>query len=209
MADLILVRHGETVGNSAIRFYGATDVALSDAGRRQMRAVGHALADHRFDRAVVSPLSRSRESCALVLDGRGPDPEVVAGFREIDFGRWEGWTVDEIADRDPEGFRHYEDKSASFGFPGGETREGFRSRIVAATREVLATLEGQTLAVLHKGVTKVILGTLLDEPPAVYMPRPVELGSIHRLRRDDDGTWRLLAANETAHLGETRIPTSR
>ncbi|MGA2411387.1 MAG: histidine phosphatase family protein, partial [Candidatus Binataceae bacterium] len=36
---LVLVRHGETVGNSNIRYYGRTDIGLSDLGRNQMRAV--------------------------------------------------------------------------------------------------------------------------------------------------------------------------
>jgi broad specificity phosphatase PhoE len=35
-AELLLVRHGETVGQSSIRLYGATDVALSDEGELQM-----------------------------------------------------------------------------------------------------------------------------------------------------------------------------
>jgi broad specificity phosphatase PhoE len=41
---LVLVRHGETVGHSSIRYYGRTDVALSDLGRRQMRAAREWLA---------------------------------------------------------------------------------------------------------------------------------------------------------------------
>ena len=35
---IVLVRHGETVGNSSLRFHGSSDVALSDEGREQMRA---------------------------------------------------------------------------------------------------------------------------------------------------------------------------
>ena len=35
---IVLVRHGETTGESSIRYYGATDVPLSDLGRQQVRA---------------------------------------------------------------------------------------------------------------------------------------------------------------------------
>jgi broad specificity phosphatase PhoE len=35
---LVLVRHGETEGNSSIRYYGDTDIELSELGRAQMRA---------------------------------------------------------------------------------------------------------------------------------------------------------------------------
>ena len=40
---LILVRHGETEGESSIRYHGRTDVALSELGRAQMRLAGRAI----------------------------------------------------------------------------------------------------------------------------------------------------------------------
>ena len=36
---LWLVRHGETEGQSSIRYHGANDVPLSDVGRQQIRAL--------------------------------------------------------------------------------------------------------------------------------------------------------------------------
>ena len=40
---IVLVRHGETVGNSSVRFHGSGDVALSDEGRSHMREVAREL----------------------------------------------------------------------------------------------------------------------------------------------------------------------
>ncbi len=65
-SELILVRHGETVGDSALRLYGSTDVELSDLGRSQMRRVKAVLAGLVVDRMWVSPLSRSAESGEIV-----------------------------------------------------------------------------------------------------------------------------------------------
>src|SRR5208282_5591650 len=42
-ARLILVRHGETEGESSIRYHGRTDVALSELGRTQMNLAGRAI----------------------------------------------------------------------------------------------------------------------------------------------------------------------
>ena len=58
MDELILVRHGETTGNSAVRLYGRTDIALSDLGRRQMSRVREALDSEAFDTVITSPLRR-------------------------------------------------------------------------------------------------------------------------------------------------------
>ncbi len=56
---IVLVRHGETVGNSSVRFHGSGDVALSDEGRRQMRETAFRLRSEIFDLVMASPLQRS------------------------------------------------------------------------------------------------------------------------------------------------------
>ena len=43
---IVLIRHGETDGESSVRFHGSSDVALSEAGRAHLRAEGKQLADH-------------------------------------------------------------------------------------------------------------------------------------------------------------------
>jgi 2,3-bisphosphoglycerate-dependent phosphoglycerate mutase len=44
MAELVLLRHGESAWNAADVFTGWTDVALSERGERQARAAGELLA---------------------------------------------------------------------------------------------------------------------------------------------------------------------
>ena len=34
---IVMVRHGETEGQSSVRFHGSADVALNDEGRAQLR----------------------------------------------------------------------------------------------------------------------------------------------------------------------------
>lgn len=203
--QITMVRHGETVGDSSVRLFGATDVPLSNHGRAQMRQACAALRGVRFDRVVVSPLSRSRESAAILLDGSALDPTAVEAFREIDFGDWEGWTVDEVATRDPEAHREWQRGDLSFAFPGGESRRGFHERVRAAVPDLLAVAFENALWVLHKGIIKVALGALLDLPPEQVRDIPVDLGSIHRLV-EQDGRWRRLPGDPVAHLGETHIP---
>jgi broad specificity phosphatase PhoE len=182
MGEIVLVRHGETEGESSIRLYGSTDVALSAVGREQMRRVGRVLGGETFDRVVTSPLGRSREGAEIVLGGRGPGPRVVGAFAEIDFGDWEGWTLEEARSRDPEAFSRYEEQGAAFRFPGGEDRAGFHARVAAAVPEVFSDTSEYVLGVLHKGVIKIILAELLGLSFSEYSGLPVELGSIHRVR---------------------------
>lgn len=219
-AELILVRHGETTGNSALRLYGATDVPLSELGRRQMRRVRDCLSREfegpDFDSLWCSPLARSNESARLAYPGEGQEPRVVEAFREIDFGRWEGWTIDEVLARDPAGHAAWQQGDLSWSFPGGDGRRAFRNRVGDAARELFSTVDGRQLAVLHKGVCKVIIGTLTGLKTAEWSVLPCELGSIHRLRRVENrgsadrlGGWRLEGGCEVDHLGDDRLPASR
>ncbi len=129
---LILVRHGETAGQSSIRYYGVTDVPLSDLGRRQVRVARDQIRSDVYDGVWASTLCRSWESARIVAPGRPVHLE--SDFREIDFGDWEGLTKEEIAERDPAGFARWESEGLEFAFPAER----------AATRSAPASLEGST-----------------------------------------------------------------
>jgi broad specificity phosphatase PhoE len=205
--ELWLVRHGETEGGSSTRLYGSTDVELSEVGRRQMERVRDLLASHAFDRVITSPLCRSREAAAIVHPRAEPRATVIPGFSEIDFGRWEGLTVDEIAAAHPADHGRWRAGYGDWAFPGGESRFAFRRRVVAALEKQVASRPGRSLLVLHKGVIKIIVGTLLGELPEIYGARPCELGSVHPIVLCQ-GAWLELGAPQVEHLGEHRMPSS-
>lgn len=201
---LLLLRHGETVGESSIRLHGASDVALSPVGELQAQRAAAALAELRLRRIVCSPLQRARRTAEIVRAAQSEPPqlEVVADLREVNFGAWEGWTYAEAELRDPGNFQRWRSEGPSFDYPGGEPRSSFRARVLAAARLHLgAPTPGPTLAVLHKGVIKTVIAALTGQDPAALSSLPVSLGSLHRLQRTGD-TWTLVANNDTTHLGE-------
>lgn len=205
-AELVLVRHGETVGQSSIRLYGATDVALSSLGLAQIERVAAALAaEAGFQAVLASPLQRSRAAAALVAGGQQPCPEVtvVPEFAEVDFGAWEGLTFDEVAARDPAGHARYHAEGLAFAYPGGESRQVFWDRVQAGARRVLAApASPRTVAVLHKGVIKAVIAALTGMPQSEAAVLPVSLAGVYRLRVRPDGRWDIHVQNATEHLGE-------
>lgn len=182
---LVLLRHGETVGQSSIRYYGATDVALSDVGREQVLRAAARLADERFDVVYSSSLSRAVESAKLVASDRRVHYEI--DFREVDFGRWEGLTREEIAVRDPELFPIWQANLARFDYPEGEARADFRARIARGLDRLLAVPARSALVVAHKGVVRTLLELVAGETLPADEP---ELGGIVRVVRGADGYWR-------------------
>ena len=210
--DLFLLRHGETSGQSSVRFYGSTDIGLSELGRQQMRRAGAAFKDVTFRTVIVSPLERSRESASIFLDGRSPEPVVIEDLREIDFGEWEGLTEAEILERDPDIYKTWRESGSLARFPGGESRTEFYRRVSTSARRVFNRTEMPILAVLHKGVIRCILSALLDITVAELTNNPIELGSLYLLRKSIKDackkSWELVKTNETGHLGECRIKHS-
>ena len=112
---IVLLRHGDTVGNSKERFHGSSDVALSEEGRGQMLAASQKLSREVFEIVVASPLRRSWESARIVAGGAPVRLEV--GFREVHFGRWEGMTAAEIEASDPVLYKDWQAKAPGFEYP--------------------------------------------------------------------------------------------
>jgi broad specificity phosphatase PhoE len=203
MTRLVLVRHGETEGQSSVRYHGRTDVPLSALGREQMARARQALGEQRFDAVYASTLSRSVEA-AVIIAGAESAVTRVAGFDEIDFGEWEGLTAAEIRARDPEGYARWMEARTDFTYPGGEAVSAFRARVVRALHEVLAQAPpGQLLFAVHKGIIRSVLTELLQLDETQRHTLAVPLASIHVVGRaiaGANGGWRAEVLDRTDHL---------
>ncbi|MGD0073571.1 MAG: histidine phosphatase family protein [Candidatus Binataceae bacterium] len=198
-AELFIVRHGETEGQSSIRYHGRTDVALSDLGRAQMRAAAAAMPSRDFTRVFASTMVRAIEGARLIA---GADAPIVTleEFAEVDFGLFEGLTAEEIRARYPEEFERWNRDRLDLGYayPGGESRAGFRSRVERGLRRMLeqwgddASGDGRALIVAHRGVIRTIIRALVGAEPII------ELASIHILERAP--RWRVRELDIVSHL---------
>jgi probable phosphoglycerate mutase len=125
---VFIARHGETDWNVAGRWQGHTDVPLNATGRAQAVALAERLRSEGIAAVATSDLSRARHTAEIVAGAlRVPLALVDPDLREQRFGRFEGLTPDECAERYPEDWARYvADRHA--GPPGGETRVALRER---------------------------------------------------------------------------------
>lgn len=179
---IVLVRHGETEGESSKRFHGSKDVDLSSEGQAHMREVAREFSADVFDRVVASPLRRSWHAAQIV--GRGRSVAIEADFREIDFGRWEGLTEQEIQATDPVLYEDWKARAEGFEYPNGEPRAEFRARVERGVQRLVDSGAGTALVVVHKGVIRTIVENLLGEALPEGEPG---LGGIVELRREPSG----------------------
>ena len=185
---LAVVRHGETVGESSIRYHGITDVVLSHLGRGQAHEACRVLADQEFDCVIASPLARAWQTATILAPGQ--EIYLEEDFREVDFGAWEGLTREEIAERDPDLYTEWQRNLQGFSYPGGEARADFRSRIERGLERLLARKSSSILLVAHKGVIRVLVAALTRRDLPAGKP---ELGGVLRLARAPGGEWGFLA----------------
>jgi broad specificity phosphatase PhoE len=198
---LILVRHGETEGQSSIRYHGRGDVALDERGRAQMRAAARLLEGERFTKVFASPLIRASEGARIIA---GEDSGVISivEFAEIDFGDFEGLTIDEIRERFPHEFERWRAQrlEAAYQYPGGESGVAFRARVKVGMERMFEfwrdgghEFSGTALLVAHRGVIRLIVQRLTGITPAI------ELGSVQILDCDHD--WRARALDLIGKTG--------
>lgn len=166
MLTLHLLRHGATAPETPWRFLGRRDLPLSDLGRLQARAWGRALAGVPFAAAFCSPLSRARDTAALILEGRELTVTVLPDLTEIGLGALDGLTREEAEARFPGLYRERGLDLERFRPPGGENFAEARDRAWACLEAALAGLDGPVLAVAHAGVNRAILCRILDLPLA-------------------------------------------
>ena len=201
---LVLVRHGETEGESSIRYHGRNDVALSGLGRAQMLAargeIESRFGDTRFDHIFATPLSRAMDGAHLIV-GHDANIVTVEEFIEVHFGLFEGLTKEEIQERHPIEFEKWraDPLAPAYTYPEGESRAGFAERVERGLATTLQLIEAakraeseRALIVAHRGVIRAIVGALTGAEPEV------DLGSIQILAHDFK--WHPLVLDFTAHL---------
>jgi probable phosphoglycerate mutase len=167
------IRHGETDWNVEGRLQGQQDVPLNARGRAQGAHCGEILRDL-FARDgrdptkldyVASPLGRARATMELARPALGLAPD---GYRieprliEICFGEWEGFTIAQLHERDPQRIAAREHDKWHFVPPGGESYEIVTGRM----RAWYKSLHQDTVVAAHGGTARGLIAMLGIAKPA-------------------------------------------
>ncbi len=123
------LRHGETDWNAEGRSQGRTDVPLNATGVAQAHAAAGLLQGRGIASIVSSPLSRARDTAAVVAAAVGLPVAVVTDLQEVSFGVYEGLAMG------PEWFDAW--VAGAFTPDGAESFAELRTRAVGALTAAL------------------------------------------------------------------------
>jgi ribonuclease H / adenosylcobalamin/alpha-ribazole phosphatase len=195
---LLLLRHGQTTMTAARQFSGSgfDGPALDAEGRAQAVRAARSLASAGAVAVVTSPMRRTVETAEIVAAELDVPVQVDAGWREVDFGAWEGLTFAQVGERFPAELAGWLGKPDAAP-PGGEPIEAMVARVAAARDRALARFPGQAVVVVtHSLPIRAIVRLSLDAPPqAIYRLQPAP-ASITELRVYGDGTLSMVGFSQ-------------
>ena len=162
MSRLLLVRHGNTKGNSAERFWGNTDVALSAIGIRQAERLRDHLVTEQIDAIYTSDLRRASATAEIIASRHQLAVMICPELHEINFGKAEGLTFKEISQRYPELIKAWPTRDLTFKYPDGESVGDLNNRVTRFLDRLEKHAPEETiLIVAHSGVLRLLICHLL------------------------------------------------
>ncbi|KAM0970658.1 hypothetical protein ACFX13_018950 [Malus domestica] len=203
-AEIIVVRHGETVWNAEGRIQGNLDVELNDAGRQQAAALGDRLSkDPKISLVYSSDLSRAYETAQIIASRCGglkvvTDPDL----RERHKGVLQGLVYHEIPKLYPEAHQTFLSGDMSNDFPGAEeSLDQHHQRCTSSLQRIGDKHKGErVVAVTHGGVIETLLRK--GYPNDDFIGK-VANTSIHIFHLYDDEKWTVKSLGDVSHLNQT------
>jgi probable phosphoglycerate mutase len=200
--ELFLVRHGETAWNKEGKFQGCTDINLSEEGILQARLLMERLKT-KFDYIYTSPLSRAVQTANIICEETATiKPVIVQDLREINFGKWEGLTFEQIKEQYPSEFKIWRTDEEHANLVGGDlSLKNSSTRVTNAILNIANEHIGQkTVIVAHGGIIKAGIIGLFDWKMTMYHRFFLGNTSVTKISFGKSMTPVLISLNDMSHL---------
>jgi ribonuclease H / adenosylcobalamin/alpha-ribazole phosphatase len=197
-----LLRHGQTQMSVERKYSGRSDAPLTAAGLQQAAAAAKHLAGGGLSVIITSPLQRTVQTAQEVASVTGAPVVTDDGFRETDFGAWEGLTFADVRERWPAEMAAWM-ADPQVAPPGGESFADVSDRVNDALRRVLAARAGQrVLIVSHVTPIKTLVAAALLAPPAALYRMHLDLAALSEIDWYANGSAVLKSFNDTGYLSD-------
>ena len=212
MTRMIVIRHGESLGNLERRFYGHTDGGLTELGRKQAELAGEYLKDIKIDAAYCSDLSRAYETGKLALKYHG-DIEIVPdkNLREIYAGDWENREFESLKSEYVDDYGVWLNDISNCRTTNGESFSELSKRVNDEMWKIAKENEGKTVLIATHATP---IRTMISKWKDLNAKEIAELGwvknaSVNIADYDtENNTVNIVLLNEASFLGDlsTQLP---
>jgi broad specificity phosphatase PhoE len=185
-AELVLVRHAAYLEEEHYAADGRWDPDLSPDGFAQAEALAGRLTEYEPRLVISSPLRRCVRTAEAVIGATGA--ELVVD------GRWAEFHRGEHEQRRDAGVESTQEWQR---WPGGETRDEFRTRLTAALDDARRRGSRKTVVCTHGGAINELLALVLGMAPRTVFR--TDLTGLSRLAFDGDRVV-VTSVNDAWHL---------
>lgn len=206
---VILLRHGESIGNAEGYHQGQTDFPLTENGRRQAQAVARRWQHEGliFQGVISSPLLRARETGEVITTLLKVPLEMDADWKERDNGLLSGLRPEEAAQVYPR--PTFVPPYQAIGRTG-ESQWELYLRSGRAIQRLLAHPPGRYLVVSHGGILNMAMYAILGIPVQANFTGPrFRFGNTAFATltyHPTEHRWTLFGLNDSSHWDGPSAP---
>jgi len=207
MLNLYITRHGETKWNTEGRLQGWLNSPLTEKGIRQGQQLHQAVKMYGIQKIYSSPSERALKTAISAKGKLDVEIELMDELKEMNMGQWEGKTLDQIKEREPENFENYWLRPHLFVKNTGENFDEMPARTrKALDRIVKENPAGNVLIVTHGVTLKALMSHFSSEGFIKFWTKPVvEQASISMVRVEDLDKGEILLYGDTRHFEEMEM----
>jgi probable phosphoglycerate mutase len=210
MTLLLLVRHALTDATGRRLSGNAPGHHLSADGRLQAEALARRLGELRLSAVYASPLERCVETAEALVASRGLVVRVEPDLREVEYGRWTGRPLAQLARTSL--WKRLQQQPSGIRFPEGESLDEVQGRAVRALDAVAARHPRNIVAaVTHADVIRLALAHYSGIHLDLYQRLIVSPASVTAIALGDR-VPRIVRTNDTGTLDDlvqrSRRPTA-
>jgi len=200
MSIIYLARHGETEWNKEKIFRGTIDIPLSEQGKKEAVALAEYLKEEQIQFIYSSPLLRAKQTARALAEKFDLEVKIEPGVIDLNFGSWQGKSIEQVKELDPEGFELWEKSPEKIIFPGGESLAQARARAMEALERIAENHpEEKGVVVSHRVICKLVVLSALGADESGFWRVQQDLACYNILEKTEAG-WKVWLLNHTCHL---------
>ncbi len=165
MTELLTVQTGETTWETEARMDSIAGAPLSEKGQEQVAQAGKGLVPRKPTVIYASLGEAEQQTAKLLAKELSVKVKTEEALGEIDYGLWQGLTMDEIKRRQPRLYKQWIESPGSVRPPGGETLIEAQERIWQAVEEITKREKKQRLVIVLRPVAIGLLRCRLSGDP--------------------------------------------
>ncbi len=115
----------------------AAGAPLSKQGKIRVQKMAAQLTDHHISAIYAGPGEAEQQTAKLLAEAIRAKVRTRKNLMELDYGLWQGLTLDQIKHRQPKVYRQWTTSPASVRPPGGELLEEAQQRVCKSVKNII------------------------------------------------------------------------